>query len=472
MKRTPAIKPTATRGMSLTRKLPSSTIRVGIVIDVDPGTKVASVMLDNYESGSVVKSVPWLSQVAFPLNSGGYHAYPMRGTQVVLVMPDNYSAIIIGCFGEAIKPEVFEETLKKYKYEDSFPDYPTAPEPGYSGYRSEVYDVPTQQFPNSHASSAPKDLHLGDQEIASPTGEKIGIYRGGLIRLMTSHINQILMFGFRSLIRVVTRRFSLWTDHGKLDITSENDEVSLDYKAASPFKDESHPSQEKWRARFHTGAGDNIISTHVTEPLADVDGKNPEGLDELSLYNSLIKPTGDKSEYSKENILTVAEKDILEESRTANIKEKAGGSIESKALLNIVHKSGLSIQNDAAINLENKAGANIQFVAGASLTTQASMQIHNTSAIHAINAGNILNLAGGVITSMVSPIVSVTGAFTAIGPAIMLAPIGSSPSPTLNGLQMMTIFNAHTHSVPEHAGISSPPLLQITPGQLTASLIG
>jgi hypothetical protein len=283
------------------------------------------------------------------------------------------------------------------------------------------------------------------------------------------------MYRFKHLTRLITRRLQIWTDLGKLEFISNEDKTSLEFRASSSFKDETHPTKETWRVRHHIGAGDNIISTYVTEPLTDEDLVSKISTGNPFLYNNIVKPNGDKSEFSAENIKTNATKDILEESIAGNIKEKAAMNVESKAGLILKHEAML-IKNKADVSISNDA-TNIASKATLQLTTDALMQSHKATATFDINALSALTLQGGATATLASAIIAITGATTIAGPAIILAPAGGTPMPVVNGtwfeLVFLPAYNAHLHVETATPGSSTtPPTIPIPSPVLTKTLIG
>jgi uncharacterized protein (DUF2345 family) len=523
-------------------------IRVGYVLDVDPGNRVCSIVVSGLESTGPIADVPWGGEAIHNTLGGGVNAIPTRGTMAIVLSVSNLYFTIIKFLPDTISRDLFEKFFEENAYIGSFEDPPkfeAEEKKVETGEKSQFYDFKEQKFPRNQSGTAPKDLHLGDYELTGTDGERVGVYRGGLIRIFANHVTQTLYFKFRSLIRTISRRWDLWTDHGKLEFRSGEDKTSMEFKAGTSFKEETHPSIEEWRLRVHTGSGINppggeeespLVSTHITEPLADpeqpeegppdpnLEANFQQQLDDEALYYNKLYPCGEREEYSVENLRETAVKTIFEESLEENIEEKAAVDIVSDAGENIFETAGVNIEESAGESINSQAGQNIERIAGQSITHRAeggdithTAQAGNISHTAAQNYSvttqqgdislstipgniNITTLAGniaitttkqmgtqGTMNSVVgltavfltAPLIGVGGALLpAAGPALIpgtpikIDSAGSGASfPGVNGLSLITKYNAHTHTYnsPSGASQTSPPsgptdLLDPTPG--------
>lgn len=457
--------------------VPVGGIRLGVVVDVHPSNKTCTVTLSPNESYGLITNVPWISGMAGIGTGAGAHFIPQRGYLCLVASIPNFYHVILGFVNESTPTKFFDEIYKSTLYEPSFPDAPLrsgVDERFSTGRNNPYYGSDQNPYEVNRSGGSPRELHMGDSEIDGTAGEKIGIYRGGMIRIFASNVAQTIYFKFRSLIRTISRRWELWTDSGKLEFKTQGDNTFALLKMASSFKDEAMPGKELWRVRQHMGAGEDISALYITDPLEDPEedpgSDQPPDYGYLSgkeLYFNKIKPDGNRDEFSKQSIKRVADIDITDEAVTGNYSLKAGQNITEEAALNRTDKIGVNSTEEVGAAKVVTVGTSYTKTVGAAYSVTATGPSTITSQSSAAMSGT----AGVSIFS--------GGPVLIAGLPVVISPTGSVPGPVVSGgpgltgaMSFLAIFNTHTHIAPSGGGPTSSPAPLITTNNLTKTSVG
>lgn len=106
------------------------------------------------------------------------------------------------------------------------------------------------------------DFLNGDKVWSTDGGSMLALFREGMAKLKASPLAQIILFKYKELVRIVSRRFQIYTDFGELEFTSDgNGKTGFSLKGGALSSSESHPTTAKHTIQVWGGtcpAGDSV----------------------------------------------------------------------------------------------------------------------------------------------------------------------------------------------------------------------
>lgn len=144
------------------------------------------------------------------------------------------------------------------------------------------------------AGKGPTDVLPGDYAIASPTGNYIGVLRGGVNTMKSGEFSKVETHQEKELVRLVGRVIQMFAGAGSVVLDNEDGKTSLVFQIGADEGAESNPHQENFRIRYSAGQRGNLSDFRVT------DGKGK------TVYSAHVFPDGrsERESLSDNQILT------------------------------------------------------------------------------------------------------------------------------------------------------------------------
>ena len=212
------------------------TFAVGVVISCNPSSFTADVLVNRIEAYT---NVPIVNLYGDRSSGDLSWVNSYRGAQVLLT---NVSGVyyILGTI-----PSVSEQIqdLKDTNLPISSHDVP--PE-SFKGYDETTL--------NNYTTNRPSDFVESDKILRATDGAELSLLRAGVARLKASPTAQIILAKIRDLVRIVSRRFQLFSDFGEVNITHDGEgKVCCHIKGGASFSEETHPEVAEWTVQSWLG---------------------------------------------------------------------------------------------------------------------------------------------------------------------------------------------------------------------------
>lgn len=159
----------------------------------------------------------------------------------------------------------------------------------------------------------PTDVLPGDKVIRADGGTEMSLTQGGIARLKASPLAQFILSRYRSLGRLITRRFQFFSDFGEVEtFHSADGRVGFSVKGGAVYTSETNPENPDWTVHVRLGdaRGDSSDNSRLFIKTTAPGGENEitfcmdtEGDAVLNAKKNVRVITGENTE-------VLAEKDI------------------------------------------------------------------------------------------------------------------------------------------------------------------
>lgn len=222
-----------------------------MVTNFNPTDYTVDVKLDNV---ACIPSVPILGTYGPGFGRDMTMLTSYRGAQVVLlqVMGKYY---VLGTLPE----KASSESVKTSQ--------PVSGD-GFAGEDTSTYGK-TQYA--GYSAGRPTDILSGDKILSTDGGSMLALYREGMVRLKSSPLAQFILFKYKELARIISRRFQLYTDFGELEFFSDGSGYTgFSLQGGAHLTAESHPTANKPTLQVWGGAcpggGEVRLQAKVSTP--------------------------------------------------------------------------------------------------------------------------------------------------------------------------------------------------------------
>ncbi|MCB5270522.1 MAG: hypothetical protein LHW56_01605 [Candidatus Cloacimonetes bacterium] len=206
---------------------------VGIVVDCNPQAYTVDIKMEGLR---LLTGVPLLDVYGAPHSRDVSWLRDLRGARV-----------LVGKIGGT--PIVFG-TLPVEGVGGSTEEVPPLAEAGYGGSEAHTYLRSSEKH---YSGGRPVDMFPQDKVLRTSSGVLLNLLNEGLAVLKASPLCQIVLGRFRDFVRVVARRFQLYTDFGEVETTHEAGRVGLSFRGGADFAAETHPEVAEWTVRAWLG---------------------------------------------------------------------------------------------------------------------------------------------------------------------------------------------------------------------------
>lgn len=206
---------------------------VGTVLDCNPQAYTVDVKLDGLRQFT---GVPLLDVYGSPHSRDVTWLRDLRGARVLLGQVNGTHFV----FG----------TLPVETRQTSTEEVSPLVEGGYGGSEQQTYGRSSEKHYNS---GRPVDMYPQDKVLRTSSGTLLGLFNEGLAVLKASPLCQIVLGRFRDFVRIVARRFQLFTDFGEIETVHEGGRVGLHLRGGAEFATEAHPEVAEWTVRAWVG---------------------------------------------------------------------------------------------------------------------------------------------------------------------------------------------------------------------------
>ena len=283
-------------------KLP--TVRTGLVTDFNTTSFTADVKLEGSE---FLTAVPVLGMYGTTYGSDMVWLQNLRGAVVLLILVDGSYHIL------STVPQLVKQTNTD-TYKGTIPETEAS---------TTVTDVrKTLKYQNFNP-NRPTSITPGDKVLRAEGGAEVGVLRGGIIRLKAASMAQIIMGKFRDFVRIVSRRFQIFSDFGEVDFFHAADgKVGLNIKGGASYMDETHPEVDKYTVLLSMGHCESDETHRLYVEVRSADG---EAMSKCSLAAD-----GKADMWSKGDLTIKTEAKVSVEA-AADVSIDAGGAVDLKA---------------------------------------------------------------------------------------------------------------------------------------------
>ena len=216
--------------------------KFGIITECNPASKAVDVQLSE---GDYVTGVPILNTY------GAAHATDMswltdlRGAYV-LVLELAGKHFIAGTIPQEVSDTSTSNTIPVFHE-------------GFGGSNQDTY---ARSVYKNFQSGRPVDYFTGDKILRAGNSSTFGLFREGSSVWKVSSLTQIVLGKFKDFIRMIGRRFQIYSDFGEMHLEhSATGRVRASLHGGADFSTETHPTVAKWT---------------VQAWLGDDDGNNPD----------------------------------------------------------------------------------------------------------------------------------------------------------------------------------------------------
>lgn len=217
----------------------------GQVVSVYPDTMSALVSI---KAGTVPATLPSRSS-AHPDYPTGGASVPYRGAEVLVTEVNGQYHIV-----RYLPPKdvvALDDDTSSRRVELVYD--PAGAEEGY--HKNKGY--------TRRSGMNPSGLLPGDDVTVGRLGNMIGVLEGGVNLIRSHDLAQIITLLREQLVKIVASNYSLFTDFGKIEHTSDDRGASLKLRGAGGTSAEA--GNEGWTVRADLGASGDLVNLRVTD---------------------------------------------------------------------------------------------------------------------------------------------------------------------------------------------------------------
>lgn len=226
-------------------------VSVGTVVYVDPLRRVAVVTtVDNK------KQEVGISQ-GKGIEGDGFDFLPPSGMKWQAVMSESAGgATFIERFLPPKSMNHTEDQLDKTSFSDGTSTDPDATITGVDDSKSyRAFKVGETKTKLNYRANSYTDAIPGDYNIKTLEGNGLNILRGGINRLFSTRLNQIIQLGEDDLTRILARNFDIFTDAGVVKHVSNGEKgTRVEFKVNSGLNDKYKTWEETYEMKSEIGA--------------------------------------------------------------------------------------------------------------------------------------------------------------------------------------------------------------------------
>lgn len=186
-----------------------------------------------------------------------------------------------------------------------------------------------------------KDYLDGDIVMTTTDNTSLSLFKGGLSNWKVSNLTQIILHKMKSLIRMVTRNFELFTDFGTIQISNNEDKTTLKIEGGASFKKETLPGTDKYSVTVEMGSIEDDDKQRLKISVKDPE-QDSNKVDVMIGIDGIIKiECSEKAEIrSTKEISLSSDKDL-------SISSSQGLTLNAVKNIDIISKGGINIQSTA-----------------------------------------------------------------------------------------------------------------------------
>lgn len=208
--------------------------RIGTVVDCNPAAMTVDVRIVESE---YLSSVPVMNLYGAAYARDLSWLQDLRGATVLLFFVGS-QYFVLG-------------TLPQQVLSSDTSTVSTIHEPGAGGAEALTYQ---RDISRNFHSGRPQDFLSGDKVLRTSSGALLGLFSEGAALLKASPMCQILLGRFKDFIRLIARRFQVYSDFGEVHLEhTEQGRVRASLHGGADFASETHPDQAKWTVQAWIG---------------------------------------------------------------------------------------------------------------------------------------------------------------------------------------------------------------------------
>lgn len=212
----------------------SETLALGIVVDFNPVTYSADVLMDD---GNLLVGLPILGLAGSDFTDDLTWLSNLAGCRV-WVLQAAKKRCILGTYPDRVKSTASAVSTSQ----------------GDADVVEQTSDMHQANGFCNFNSNRPTDLLPGDKALRADGGAEVALSQGGLAWLKASSLAQFILSKYKSLARLIVRRFQIFSDFGEVELFhSEDGRVGLSVKGGAVYDDETHPDVADWTVQLFLG---------------------------------------------------------------------------------------------------------------------------------------------------------------------------------------------------------------------------